>query len=341
MANIRDVAKLAKVSPSTVSRVLSGSARVSEQKCKRVYQAISDLQYDVNTATRSSAPKNSSSTLGIIMQKHAAIDLAGHPAFSTAISSFEHEVEQQHRRSELIMLDEHFHKNFAILDEHAMDGYFILGTNEEQEDLLLPYLKEKHLPYIILNRWVSDKQINYVNIDDAIAAEQATEYLIALKHTRIAFIGGNKNYRNSKLRIAGFQAALRHAQIEVESRYILQGEYTEAYGYQVGDELMALPNRPTAALVSSDIIAAGLQRRLRELKVVLPDEFSMVGWGYFTIASYVTPTLTTIRMPTSEMGTQAAIALDNMIRYPDVMGTHILMRAPLIIRDSCVEYSGS
>lgn len=338
MANIRDVAKIAGVSPSTVSRVLSGSARVSEQKRNRVYQAVAELQYDMKQ-TQYRGSNKSSSKIGIIMQKHAAIDLAGHPAFSTAISSFEKEVHLQNRRSELIMLDEMLYKNFSILDEQEVAAYFILGTNEEQEDILLPYLKSKHLPYIILNRWVSDKSINYVNIDDAVAAQQATEYLIALQHRRIAFIGGNKNFRNSKLRIAGFEAAMQQAGLEVDSHYILQGDYSELYGYEVGDELVSMQERPTAALVSSDIIAAGLQRKLRERGVKLPHDFSMVGWGDFTIASYVTPALTTIRMPTSEMGTQAAIALDNMIRYPDVIGTHIVMRAPLIIRDSCIEYT--
>ena len=283
------------------------------------------------------------SKIGIIIQKHAAIDLAGHPAFSTAISSFEKEMQSLNRSSELIMLDDLLLKNFSLLTEQEMAAYFIVGTNEEQEDILLPYLRERRLPYIILNRWVDDKFINYVNIDDLIAAQQATEYLIGIKHTKIAFIGGNKNYRNSKLRIAGFEAAMQAAGLPIDSSHILQGEYTEEYGYKVGDELIAMDrdNRPSAALVSSDIIAAGLQRRLRELGMHLPEDFSMVGWGDFTIASYVTPALTTIKMPTSEMGTQAAIALDNMIRYPDVMGTHILMKAPLIIRDSCIEYKGN
>lgn len=335
MANIRDVAAIAGVSPSTVSRVLSGSVRVSEIKRNRVYQAVAELHYDIDKSSQKGNPGDSK--LGIVIPKHAAIDLAGHPAFSTAISSFEEEVKQQGRTSELILLDEQLFKNFAILAEREMDAYFILGTNEEQEDILLPYLRDKHLPYIILNRWVNDKFINYVNIDDAVAAQQATEYLIQLKHEKMAFIGGNKNFRNSRLRIKGFEIALEKAGLPVNPQYILQGEYTEAYGYQVGDELFAMNDRPTAALVSSDIIAAGLQRKLRELGMKLPEDFSMVGWGDFTIASYVTPALTTIRMPTSEMGTQAAIALDNMIRYPDVMGTHILMKAPLIVRDSCVE----
>lgn len=104
----------------------------------------------------------------------------------------------------------------------------------------------------------------------------------------------------------------------------------------MGDILFNLSHRPTAALVTSDIIAVGLQKRLRELGMNLPTDLSMIGWGDFTIASYVTPSLTTIRTPTSMMGAQAAIALNNMLHHPDVVNTHIIIKASLVIRESCI-----
>ncbi|MCK9286069.1 MAG: LacI family transcriptional regulator [Sphaerochaetaceae bacterium] len=335
MANIRDVAMRAGVSPSTVSRIITGATGVSREKKDRVFKAIAELNYQVHRP--SSEVSSVTEDIGIIIPKDAGIDLAGHPAFSSAISAFEKEMKRQGKTTTLILLSDYTLKHFSKIIKNKYAAYFILGTNEEQEDEILPFFKETQIPYMILNRWVNERAINYVNVDDAMAAQQGTEYLLHRGHSKIAFIGGNKNFRNSKLRIKGYEQAMENAGISITQEYILQGEYSEAFGYSIGEQIISLNPRPTAALVSSDMIAIGLQRKLRELRFSLPKDFSMVGWGDFTVASYVTPPLTTIGVPTSEMGTQAAIAITNMLKHPHVMGVQILMNAPLIIRKSCGE----
>lgn len=331
MATVRDVAKAAGVSAATVSRVINGNVAVNEKTRARVLNAMSELNFTA------AAPKPGLKTrnVGIIIPAHSASNLSGHPAFYSAITMFVEELKKNGAENTLLLLDDRHLNNIEELFANRLDGYFILGTSEEQEDVLLPYLKNESIPYMILNRWVNEKYTNYVNVNDVVAAYNAAKWLIGLGHTKIAFINGNKNFRNSKLRTQGFTLALQESGLEIPDSYVLQGEYSEEYGYLVGETVYKMKDRPTAALFSSDMIAVGFQRRMREYGVRLPEEFAMVGWGNFNISAYVRPALTTVNVPNADMGGQAALALINMIKNPGVLRTQILMDAPLIIRESC------
>lgn len=332
MANIREVAQKAGVSPSTVSRVLNGNAPVNEQTRTLVLEAVRELEYDADKKRKSRAFH-----VAIILPKRSANNLTAHPAFYTAISSFLEVLRSKNVDNTLLLLDgDHIERDIVDFFSNPLDGYFILGTSEEEENALIPYLKNKNIAYIILNRWVSEKYMNYVNVDDVNVAHNAVEWLIQNGHQKIAFVGGNANFRNSKLRIHGYTMAMEENALPIPPEYILQGVYSEEYGYSIADVVWNSPQRPTAALCSSDTIAIGLMRRLEELGAKLPDDFSIIGWGNFTVASrYVRPALTSVGVPNAEMGRQAAEALLNLLNNPSVARIQILMDAPLIIRDSC------
>lgn len=194
--NIREVAKFAGVSPSTVSRVLTGSANVSEEKRKLVFSALDELDYVYHRQAQVAFDRDRA-RIGIIIPKNTWLDLNDHPAFATAINSFERELTNLNWVAELILLDDSSEQITTILYNTQIVAFFILGTSEEQENMLLPLLNERGIPYILHNRWVSEITTNYVNMDDASAAESAIEYLFNLNHQEIAFIGGNSNHRNS------------------------------------------------------------------------------------------------------------------------------------------------
>jgi len=208
------------------------------------------------------------------------------------------------------------------------------GLSSDQEDKILGFMKKNHIPYIILNRWVNDKFTNYINVDDTLAAYNATLYLISNGHRKIAFVGGNENFRNSKLRVKGYTQALEDNGIIVRDEYIRQGYYTERYGYQMADDLMELEDKPTAVLFSSDMIAIGFLNHIRELGLNVPNDFSIIGWGDFPASSYVTPPLTTIHIPNAELGAQAAKMLINLMDTKDLMLFQALMDANLTVRQS-------
>lgn len=272
---------------------------------------------------------------GIIVPRFSADDLPHHPTLYSCITGFVTELDKRKIRNSMLVIDDPQIRNIESLFTEKSEGYFILRTNQEQEDTLLPFLDSLRCPYVLLNRWINEKHVNYVNIDDIRASMTATEHLLSVKHNKIAFVGRDENFRNSKLRLLGFIRACEHAGIDVPREYIIQDKYTETSGYEAAGKLLSLSVPPSAAFFTSDVLAIGFQRALHERNMKLPEDFAMVSYGDIQLARYVTPQLTTIRMPAEEMGQQAAAALLNLIRNPSVASVQILMKASLVIRESC------
>lgn len=331
MSNIREVAKIAGVSPSTVSRVLNGTSYVNKVTKERVLNAVNNMGYLLNNNKQ----KNNRLNFGIIVPKTAATNLPAHPTIYSIISGFIEVLLKKDASNSMLVMDEDHKSNISKLFPVLHDGYIIIGTSEEEEDKLLAFLISKDIPAIVVNRWVNEKKASYVNIDDVDAAFNATNRLIDLGHKRIAFVGGNENFRNSKLRLRGYTMAMEQHGLEILPGYVIHGQYTEEYGYNMGPSLLSISPRPTAAFFASDMIAIGLQRSIKEMGLTLPQDMAMVGFSDVNLASYVQPSLTTIRMPAEEMGAQAALALINLIENPNVKRMQIVMDSALIIRESC------
>lgn len=333
MATVRDIAKTAGVSPSTVSRVLNGTAPVNQATREAVLAAIKELNYAPKQEKSKSAKKPTH--IAIIMPQSSASNLSDHPTIYSIMSSFVSHLDTLDISNSIIMLDEHHIKDVEDLFISPADGYLVMCTNVEQEDLLIPYFKSKHIPYIIVNRWVQQKHCNYVNIDDVSASYDATKKLLEYGHKKIAFIGGNPNYRSTILRMKGYIQALESAGIPIREEYIITGEYTSAFGLKAANLLAKLPDAPTAGFFASDILAIATLRSMSDQGYRLPEDFSAIGYGDISIASFVHPPLTTIRVPVEDMGIQAAIALINLISNPGVCNIQVLLEANLIIRESC------
>ncbi len=330
--SIRDVAQKAGVSPSTVSRVLSGSTPVKEELVSRVIDAVESLQYRYKPV--SNVKKNAVS-IGIIVPKSSGMDFLAHPTIYDIFTAFVEVLNKRSIRNSTVLVDKEHLQHIERIFATRHDGYLIVGTNEEEEDKLLPYLLNNAIPHIVVNRWMNEKYMNYVNVDDVSASFTATNHLIRLGHRSIAFIGGNQNFRNTSLRLIGYRNAMEEANLTVDPNLVRYGTYSESFGYDVADSILSLPSPPTAAFFCSDMIAIGFQKRCLELSVPLPSGMAMVGYGNTHLACYVRPQLTTINMPTPIMGQQAALALLNLIENPAVTRMQILLNAPLIVRQSC------
>jgi DNA-binding LacI/PurR family transcriptional regulator len=330
MANIREVAQAADVSPSTVSRVLRGTVPVSEEVRQRVIKAAARLHYK-----QPESPRSGDYHIGIIVPRSSAEDLPGHATLYGVITWFVAELDKRKVHNSMVVIDDTQLKNIETFFTKKLNGYLVAGTSQEQEDVLMPFLNTLQCPWVIVNRRLDDPQVNSVVIDDIQASITATRHLISLKHRRIAFVGGDENFRNSKLRLAGFKTACKEAGIFPPPEYIIQGKYTAISGYEAAAKLFALKSPPTAAFFTSDVLAIGCQQALQERNIAMPGAFAMVGFGDIPLSSYVSPKLTTIRMPTEEMGQQSALILLNLIQNPLVAFMQITVNSPLIIRESC------
>ena len=329
-ATMREIAKVAGVSLSTVFRVLNSDVPVSPTTRAKVIAAQQILQ---NKKVSSAAEAAVRYSVGVIMPTYSAEDLSAHPSMFTIITSFVEELSARSIANTTIVYDEH---QMSPQDLLALpkDGYLIIGTSEEQERSIVPVLSQAGIPCVLINRHASVSHVGSVHIDDVAATTDATEYLIALGHRNIAFIGGNKNFQNTKRRLLGYQMALEKHGIPLRSCNILFGEYNEPSGYQKGRELLNLPERPTAGIFASDPLALGCMRYLTENGLHLPGDFAVIGFGNIDACQYVTPTLSTVSQPSRETGIVAADVLVQMMEKPIICSQQVRLKTDLVIRDS-------
>ena len=180
MATVREIASLAGVSPSTVSRVINGNVPVKESARNKVLRAIQRLdEQGGRTEPRLRGE------VGIVMPVSSAMNLAEHPSLYSTVLSFIETVSAHELGNTTILLDEHSQPQ--DLRTQSVCGYLVLGTSEEQEGRLLEMLTSFGKPFIFINRLMDNKLASCINIDDEQATEQAVNYLLSLGHRRIAF----------------------------------------------------------------------------------------------------------------------------------------------------------
>lgn len=329
MPTVREIAEIAGVSASTVSRVLNGNVPVKDNARNKVLFAIRRLEAQALSNSSHSYERN----VGIIMPAVSAANLSSHPSLYSSVLSFIKVLTAGNIGNTTIILEDDSLSN--ISEYRPMSAYLILGTNEEQDKQLLPFLNSKRVPFIFINRLAGNESVSSVRIDDEQATEIAVRHLIGLGHRKIAFAGGNPDYQNTKLRHSSFIRTLSANGIAPDPDYIVSGEYAEESGYKMGKQLFGLKNRPTAVCAASDTIAIGIIRYIKDIGYSVPEDLSVIGFGNIEASEYIFPHLTTISQNAYEMGEITAHALIMMMNNPAVLRQEILIKTELIVRDSC------
>lgn len=269
--------------------------------------------------------------MGIILPAVSASNLCDHPSVFEIISSLVETLTEKGVANTTIIYDD----EASGLQLYApKDGYLIIGTSEQQEKDILKLLQPLNVPCMLINRHSNECFASSVVFDDEMAAYTAVQHLIELRHTKIAFVGGNYSYQNTGRRLSGYKKALEAASIPIREDYIRFGEYSEIAGYQIGRELLALKPCPTAAFCTSDTLATGCMQYLKEHGVRLPQDMSIVGFGNTKASRMTVPPLTTIDQSDKDVGFVAASALVQMLELPVIRSQKITIKTPLIIRES-------
>ena len=332
IATIRDVAKLAQVSPSTVSRFLSGKLRVSDSTQKRIVSAIEKLNYKSNLIARSLA-RRQSEVVGLVVPSLSNFFYARlAEAVVTAARKMGYRV--------LLCLnvpDSPEKEEYIDLFSHKLvDGLLYVGLSTQGYLGLLKSVLEG-LPVVLLDDEVRvvEGVFNSVLVDSYLGAFLVTEYLISLGHQEIAFIGGNPNLFSSRERFRGFVEAMRKHGLQIDENLVLFGEYTQEWGSIAFDRLVASKDRfPTAIFASCDVIAIGFMEKARMMGLKIPEDFSIAGFDDIATASFVYPPLTTVRQPYEELGETALALLKEVMSGKTKQYRRILLEPKLIIRSS-------
>lgn len=332
-ATVREIAQAAGVSTTTAFRVLNNEAPVREETRSRVLAARDLL--DTQLAGESPMPRQTEKSIGIIMPAATAQDIGRHPSMFVTLTNFLAELSHYRVTNSVIVLDENV--TGADLVRQGKSGYFIMGTSEDQESIIVPSLSRAAIPCVFVNRQSDLPYMSSVSIDDIAACAASTGHLIGLGHRRIAFLGGTRNYQNTKRRVQGFRQAMRSAGLPVDENLILFGEYSETSGYSMAEKLMSLPEMPTAAVCASDPIALGCMRKMEQAGLRVPEDFSVFGFGNIESSRTSSPSLSTVFQRSVEVGQIAARVLVQMMDMPIMVSQKVLLQTEMVLRNSTAE----
>jgi DNA-binding LacI/PurR family transcriptional regulator len=326
MASIKDVAKYAGVSTTTVSRVLNNDAHpVNPETRERVLDAIKVLNFMPNQLARALASEKTH-LIGVIVGD------GSDPYFSNIVRGIS-DTAQENGYLTIICNTERLPKVeysfLGLLRDYNADGIIFASGGLTDSDYqtqisdIVTKLQARHIPVIALSSQYLD--VPQVKIDDTLAAREMTEYLISLGHKRIGFIAGPLNLITSQLRLDGYKQALAYAGIELSSDIIVVGDFTYESGKIAANRLVSLSSPPTAIFGSNDQEALGCLFQLRTLGYRVPEQFSVCGFDDIETAQYIFPSLTTVHVPMQMIGEMGVKQLLRALEQPEpIEQTHLL-----------------
>ncbi|MBA7630667.1 Ribose operon repressor [subsurface metagenome] len=326
---IKDVANLAGVHPSTVSRVINDDSRISEKTKNKVLLIIKKLGYTPNAIARGLKTKRTH-TLGMLIP-----DITN-PFFAEIARGVEDAANKNNFNVILCNTDDKLKKErtyLEILRGKRVDG-LILGTAHIRDKSILE-LEKKKFPYILVSRNIEGLDKNCVIVDDVAGGIIVTEYLIKLGHRRIAHITGPLTVRAAINRLEGYKFALEKHQIEYKEELAEEGDFRINGGYQAMKKFLKLSKPPTAIFAANDLLALGAIQAIQKKKYHIPEDFCIIGFDDIRLASFVYPPLTTIRQPMLEMGALAVKMLLKIIEEGEFNQKKEVLVPKLIIRESC------
>jgi len=332
---IKDVAKIANVAPSTVSRVIANSSRISEKTKKRVREVMEELGYHPNFIARSLA-SHSTRAIGLVMpsSSDAVFQNPFFPTVLTGLSEGAHAKQYALHMTTGKTDDEIYDGVVAMVQGGRVDGVVLLYS--KVEDRVISYLKKRDFPFFVIGKpFKDDENINYVDNDNFKAGKEVTEHLIQLGHDRIAFIGGNLDLVVTVERIEGYEKALRNSGIRLVDEYIINDEFLQESGQDAVEVLLSLDQPPSALVVADDLMALGVLNKLDEMGIEVPKDISIVSFNNVLIAEMARPPLTSVDINIFDLGFQAAKNLIQKIENPEEPIKRIIVPFNIVTRYSC------
>lgn len=332
MITIKDIAKVAKVSVTTVSRALNNFDDVNVDTKIRIHQIAKELGYVPNKAAQNLV-KPKSNTLAIILsglEKEGGKDnivyqlLAGMYQFAETVNYevalFTTSSAHQKEKSYVQFCREH-HIAGAVLNGIRLDD---------------PYLNElvkSELPCVLIDIHNGSSHLSAVSISNSTAAEEAVNHLIASGHRQIAIMNGRKSAQVSIERLKGCISALNKARIPINEDYIVSGRFLEDEAYKAFISLYKRHPEITAIFCASDMMAIGVYKAAKSLGLKIPKDLSVVGFDNIPIAEHVSPPLTTVSQDFYLMGYEAAKQLLALIENQSE-NKYIVLPHKLLVRES-------
>jgi DNA-binding LacI/PurR family transcriptional regulator len=326
-----DIARLAGVSQSTVSRVMNHDRRISETTRARVEEAMARLDYRPNAAARTLITGRSH-LIGLVVSN---ITNPFYPEMIESIvaAAAEHDYTvvlgntQEREDLQLSLLD--------LLIEQQVDGAILTSPLRESAAAIARRRLDR-VPLVTVNRRMNGQRLDSVHLDNVGAGRLVAEHLVGLGHHRIGFIGGLASASTNADRLVGVRAALRRLGYPVHARDVVDGEFTWRHGYAAATTALGGSTRPTALICADDLIALGVMDAALDLGLRIPQEVAVVGFDDVPVAALRRIALTTVRQPVAEMGRRAVeLLVDRITKGPDADPVEVVLAPRLVVRRTC------
>lgn len=322
---IKDVAKLANVSISTVSYALNNTGNISEGTKKKIFEAAKELGYRPNGNARSLKMKKNNLIAVVLYNFDGNVNADIIRGIRDIAKNNEYEViivESCNEKSTIT----------KVLSQRLVDGAIILSANVD-DDVVLS-LSGRNFPIVTLDRKLSGDFISSVLIDNVRAVYQAVEYMYEKGYRKLGIISGPKDTYDSIKRLEGFKKAIKEFQIENLSCWNAVGSFTEPSGYDAMCKLIKGGNLAEAYFCSNDDMAIGAIKACKEHGIEVPKKVGIIGFDDIALCEYISPKLTTLRRPSYESGVISANNLINSLKG-EKASKCVVLTSDLIVRESC------
>ncbi|MBX0358582.1 LacI family transcriptional regulator [Halobacillus sp. Nhm2S1] len=310
---IRDIAKMAGVSPATVSKIINNYGGISESTRKKVYKIIEDTKYQPTFSAKSLATKKSN-LIGLIYAGKINVDFT-HPFFNEVVNSFKRAVGAL-GYDLLLFSNEKFYKGESKYLERCkhfhVDGCLVIAGDEIEE--AVHDIAKSEIPCIGIDLKLEGPRSSYIMTDNAKIGAKVVEYLYLNKVRNIAYIGGKQDSLVSSIRNIGFIDAMNQFGLTISKDWIYYGDFFEDSGYEGMKEILKGDRLPEAVFAASDMMALGALKALKEVGLSVPEDIQLIGCDDIEACRYSDPPLTTVKQDKQKLGKLAAYMLEDLIK---------------------------
>ncbi|ADU71245.1 transcriptional regulator, LacI family [Pantoea sp. At-9b] len=326
---MKDVARLAGVSTSTVSHVINNNRFVSEQVREKVEQAIRTLNYAPSALARS-LKINQTRTIGMLLTA------SNNPFYSEVVRGVENSCYE--RGYSLILCntegdEERMNRSLETLLQKRVDGLLIMCTETHlpSADILNRY---PSIPMVMMDWAPFEGRGDIIQDNALLGGEMATQHLIDRGYRRIACIAGPLDKTPARLRLDGFQKAMANSGLPVLPGYVVDGDFEFQGGFNAMNQLLTLDPLPEAVFTSNDAMAVGVYHALFQAGLRVPQDIAVMGYDNIELSRYLTPPLSTVHQPKDELGELAIDTLIHRMSDPDASQQTLVLTPELVERGS-------
>lgn len=326
---MKDVARLAGVSTSTVSHVINKDRFVSDAIRVRVEDAVRTLNYAPSALARS-LKLNQTRTIGML------ITASSNPFYSELVRGVERSCFE--RGYSLVLCntegdEQRMNRNLETLLQKRVDGLLLLCTETHQPS---PAIMTRYpaIPTVMMDWSPFEGDSDVIQDNSLLGGDIATRHLIEKGFTRIACVTGPLDKTPARLRLEGYRTAMQRAGLAVPEGYEVIGDFEFGGGLRAMQSLLALPEPPQAVFMGNDAMAVGAYQALYQAGLRIPQDIALVGYDDIELARYMTPPLTTIHQPKDELGELAIDVLIHRMAQPELQQQRLQLTPVLMERGS-------